>query len=213
MNTRQTNPGNGSWRRFLPGFMILLAAVLVVAAFAGGRPRVKAASKTTGQHQKVENSKMEKATFAAGCFWGVEETFRQIKGVTDTMVGYTGGTTENPTYEQVCRSKTGHAEAVQVTYDPTKVTYEQLLDVFWKNHDPTQVDRQGPDYGTQYRSVIFYHTPQQQKIALESKNKLDKSGKYSKPIATQIVPAVEFYKAEDYHQKYLEKRGLSNCHI
>jgi peptide-methionine (S)-S-oxide reductase len=193
--------------------MILLAAVLVVAALAGGRPRVKTASKTTGQHKKVENSKMEKATFAAGCFWGVEETFRQIKGVTDTMVGYTGGTTENPTYEQVCRSKTGHAEAVQVTYDPTKVTYEQLLDVFWKNHDPTQIDRQGPDYGTQYRSAIFYHTPEQQKIALESKNKLDKSGKYSKPIATQIISAVEFYKAEDYHQKYLEKRGLSNCHI
>jgi len=193
--------------------MILLVAVLVVVAFAGGHPRIKSTAQTTSNHKKVENSKMEKATFAAGCFWGVEETFRQVKGVTDTMVGYTGGTTKNPTYEQVCTNKTGHAEAVQVTYDPAKVKYEQLLDIFWKNHDPTQVDRQGPDYGTQYRSVIFYHTPEQQKIALESKNKLDKSGKYSKPIATQIVPAVEFYKAEDYHQKYLEKRGLTNCHI
>lgn len=157
--------------------------------------------------------KTQLATFAAGCFWGVEEVFRHIKGVVNTSVGYTGGNLKNPTYENVCTDETGHAEAVQVEYDPSKVPYEKLLDVFWENHDPTQLNRQGPDVGTQYRSAIFYHGEEQRKLAMKSKEKLEKSGKYKKPIATEIVPAKEFYKAEEYHQRYLEKRGLSTCHI
>jgi peptide-methionine (S)-S-oxide reductase len=156
---------------------------------------------------------MAKATFAAGCFWGVEATFRQLPGVTATRVGYTGGKTLNPTYKDVCTDTTGHAEAVEVDYDPSKLSYEKLLNVFWENHDPTQVDRQGPDWGTQYRSAIFFHTPEQEAEAKASKEKLDKSGDYRKPIATQIVPAVTFYAAEDYHQQYLEKRGMATCHI
>lgn len=158
-------------------------------------------------------NKTEKATFAAGCFWGVEAAFRQIKGVVRTMVGYTGGKMESPSYEDVCTDETGHAEAVQVEYDPSKVSYEQLLDVFWNNHDPTQLNRQGPDVGTQYRSVIFYRTPEQKKAAIASKEKLEKSGKYKNPIVTEIMPASKFFKAEDYHQQYLEKRGLSTCNI
>jgi len=153
------------------------------------------------------------AIFAAGCFWGVEETFRQTKGVLVTEVGYTGGTTKNPTYRDVCTDRTGHAEAVRVTYDPTKVTYDQLLDIFWNNHNPTTLNRQGPDIGTQYRSAIFFTTGEQEKAAQESKTKLEKSGKFSRPITTVIVPAADFYRAEDYHQRYLEKRGLSQCHI
>ena len=156
---------------------------------------------------------MEKATFASGCFWGVEETFRTTPGVIDTQVGYTGGHTENPTYQEVCTDRTGHAEAVEVTYDPVKVSYGQLLDIFWENHNPTQSNRQGPDIGTQYRSAIFYSSPEQEREAKASKEALEKSGKFSKPIATQIVPAGKFYAAEDYHQKYLLKRGRSHCHI
>jgi len=156
---------------------------------------------------------MEKATFGAGCFWGVEAAFRQVPGVIDTAVGYSGGTMENPTYRDVCTDKTGHAEVVQVRYDPAKVSYDQLLDVFWKAHDPTQVNRQGPDYGTQYRTAIFFHTPEQEAAAKASKQRLEKSGKFSRPIATEITPAGTFYKAEDYHQRYLEKRGLAQCHI
>ena len=158
-------------------------------------------------------NKTEKATFAAGCFWGVEAAFRQIKGVINTMVGYTGGKLKNPSYEHVCTDETGHAESVQVEFDPSRVSYEKLLDVFWSNHDPTQLNRQGPDVGTQYRSAIFYHNPEQKKLAIASKEKLQKSGKYSKPIVTEILPASEFYKAEEYHQQYLEKRGLSTCNI
>ena len=154
---------------------------------------------------------MEKATFGAGCFWGVEETFRQIAGVASTAVGYAGGSLENPTYEDVCTDRTGHAEVVQVEYDPSRVSYEQLLDVFWKNHDPTTLNRQGPDVGTQYRSVIFYHTPAQQAAAAASKERLAKSGKYRRPITTEIVPASTFWKAEEYHQRYLEKRGMASC--
>ena len=154
---------------------------------------------------------MEKATFGAGCFWGVEETFRQIKGVTSTAVGYMGGTLENPTYEDVCTDRTGHAEAVQVEYDPAHVSYEQLLDIFWTNHDPTTLNRQGPDAGTQYRSVIFFHTPAQQAAAVASKDRLDKSGKFKRPITTAIVPASTFWPAEEYHQRYLEKRGITSC--
>lgn len=146
-----------------------------------------------------------KATFAAGCFWHVEDLFLKIKGVTDTCVGYTGGSFDNPTYHDVCSDKTGHAEAVQIDYDPSKVSYDELLDVFWKNHDPTSLNRQGPDVGTQYRSAVYVHDEEQKKIALLSKENLEKSGKFKKPIVTQIVPAVTFYKAEDYHQKYFEK--------
>ncbi len=161
----------------------------------------------------MEEKQLEKATFAAGCFWGVEATFRQIKGVVETSVGYTGGTTENPTYKDVCTDRTGHAEAVQVIYDPARVSYEDLLTVFWENHDPTQLNRQGPDVGTQYRSAIFFHSPEQEKAALASKEQLAASGRFKRPIVTQIVPAAEFYRAEEYHQQYLEKRGLSSCHI
>ena len=156
---------------------------------------------------------MARATFAAGCFWGVEATFRQLPGVISTRVGYTGGQMQNPTYKDVCTDRTGHAEAVEVDYDPTKISYEKLLDVFWENHDPTQLNRQGPDSGTQYRSAIFYHDPEQQSAAESSKEKRGKSGAYRKPIVTQIVPATTFYEAEDYHQQYLEKRGLASCHI
>jgi len=156
---------------------------------------------------------MAKATFAAGCFWGVEATFRQISGVISTRVGYTGGNLPNPTYQDVCTDRTGHAEAVEVEFGPAKVSYDALLEVFWENHDPTQLNRQGPDWGTQYRSAIFFHSPEQEAAARASKEKLEKSGRFAKKIVTQIVPAVTFYPAEDYHQQYLEKRGLASCHI
>jgi peptide-methionine (S)-S-oxide reductase len=156
--------------------------------------------------------KTEKAMFGAGCFWGVEERFRQTPGVVSTAVGYSGGNTENPTYKEVCTDKTGHAEVVLVEYDPTKASYEQMLDVFWKGHNPTQMNRQGPDYGTQYRSAIFYFTPEQEKVARESKEKLDKSGRYRKPIVTQVEAAKPFFRAEEYHQQYLAKRGITECH-
>lgn len=154
-----------------------------------------------------------KAMFGAGCFWGVEQTFREVPGVIDAASGYSGGHMENPTYKDVCSDDTGHAEVVEVTYDPEKIKYEQLLDVFWKMHDPTQVNRQGPDFGTQYRSVIFVHSPEQERAAKASKETLAKSGRFSKPIATSIEPAKTFWRAEDYHQRYLEKRGLRHCHI
>jgi peptide-methionine (S)-S-oxide reductase len=156
---------------------------------------------------------IEKATFGAGCFWGVESTFRTIEGVIDAAVGYAGGKTENPTYEDVCSDETGHAEVVQVEFDPAIVNYEKLLDVFWTNHNPTTMNRQGPDVGAQYRSVIFYHSPEQRAAAEASKAALDKSGKFRSPIVTQIEPAPKFYRAEEYHQRYLEKRGRSHCAI
>jgi len=156
---------------------------------------------------------METATFGAGCFWGVEETFRQIPGVTDTAVGYLGGHLQNPTYKDVCTDETGHAEVVQVTYDPATVSYERLLDAFWAAHDPTTLNRQGPDVGTQYRSAIFFHSPEQERVARASKEKVQASGKFRRPIVTEISPASTFYRAEDYHQKYLAKRGMSHCHI
>lgn len=153
------------------------------------------------------------ATFGAGCFWGVEERFRTTPGVISTAVGYEGGTMENPTYEDVCTDTTGHAEVVQIEFDSEKVSYEALLEIFWANHNPTTLNRQGPDIGTQYRSVIFYHSPEQKAAAEKSKAALEASGKWKQPIVTQIVPAQAFYKAEDYHQQYLAKRGLNTCHI
>jgi peptide-methionine (S)-S-oxide reductase len=156
---------------------------------------------------------MAKATFAAGCFWGVEATFRQLPGVISTRVGYIGGNSPNPTYKQVCTDTTGHAEAVEIDYDPAKLSYDKLLEVFWENHDPTQLNRQGPDWGKQYRSAIFFHSAEQEAAAKASKEQLEQSHRFSKPIVTQIVPAVTFYEAEDYHQQYLEKKGLASCHI
>ncbi|WP_255336940.1 peptide-methionine (S)-S-oxide reductase MsrA [Methanosarcina sp. KYL-1] len=151
---------------------------------------------------------LEKATFAAGCFWGIEAAFRQLKGVVATAVGYTGGHFENPTYEYVCTDKTGHAEAVRVIFDPAVVSYEALLDVFWQVHDPTTKNRQGPDVGSQYRSVIFYHSEEQKAAAFASREKLEKSGVFKDPIVTEIVPVSAFYMAEDYHQQYFEKKGF-----
>lgn len=155
----------------------------------------------------------ELATFAAGCFWGVEELFRKLPGVLSTRVGYTGGDEDKPTYEQVCDDRTGHAEAVEVTFDPVQISYERLLEVFWKNHNPTQGHRQGPDIGSQYRSAIFFHSPEQEQTALASKKTLETSGIWKAPLTTEIVPATTFWPAEDYHQQYLKKRGLESCHI
>ncbi len=154
---------------------------------------------------------MAQATFGAGCFWGVEAEFRKLEGVTDTRVGYLGGDLVNPTYEQVCTDKTGHAEVVQVDFDPAKISYEELLEVFWNLHDPTQLNRQGPDFGTQYRSAIFFHTPEQEIAAQRSK--AEAQARIPKRIVTEITPASEFYVAEDYHQRYLEKRGLASCTV
>jgi peptide-methionine (S)-S-oxide reductase len=154
---------------------------------------------------------MATATFGAGCFWGVEAAFRQVPGVLSTAVGYAGGSLAKPTYEQVCSGRTGHAEVVQVEYDPDKVSYQQLLDVFWSNHDPTQLNRQGPDIGTQYRSVIFTHDAEQRQIAGASKAELDNSARFRRPIVTEILRFSAFYRAEEYHQQYLEKRGLAHC--
>jgi peptide-methionine (S)-S-oxide reductase len=155
----------------------------------------------------------EKATFGAGCFWGVEAAFRQIPGVVSTQVGYAGGRTPDPSYETVCSGRTGHAEAVEVTYDPSRVTYDDLLRVFWENHDPTTPNRQGPDVGEQYRSVIFFHSPEQEAAATSSQAALESAKRFRRPIVTQIVPAGPFHRAEEYHQQYLEKRGLASCHI
>ena len=155
----------------------------------------------------------EKATFAAGCFWGVEAAFRQVPGILDAAVGYSGGGFPDPTYEDVCTGRTGHAESVQVEFDPARVSYDQLLDVFWETHDPTTPNRQGPDVGTQYRSAIFFHNPEQEKSARESKSRLEASGRYRRPVVTEIAPASQFWRAEDYHQRYLERRGLAHCKI
>ena len=156
---------------------------------------------------------MEKAMFGAGCFWGVEAAFRQVPGVVATAVGYAGGHLANPTYKDVCTDGTGHAEVVQVEYDPSKASYDDLLKIFWENHDPTQLNRQGPDIGTQYRSAIFVYGPEQAAAARASKEAQEKSGRLRRPIVTQIEPAPELWRAEEYHQQYLEKRGLAHCHI
>lgn len=158
-------------------------------------------------------SKQEKATFGAGCFWGVEVAFRQVPGVTDAVAGYLGGGLPNPTYKDVCTGQTGHAEVVEVTYDPDRVSYDDLLNVFWSSHDPTTLNRQGPDVGTQYRSAIFYHDENQRQAAVASKEALSKSGRFPRPIVTEITPTSTFYRAEEYHQRYLEKRGLASCHV
>ena len=154
---------------------------------------------------------MEKATFGAGCFWGVEAAFRLVKGVKSTAVGYSGGHSANPTYKDVCGGKTGHAEVVQVEYDPAQVSFDDLLNVFWDNHDPTTLNRQGPDVGSQYRSAVFFHTPEQETAAKASKERM--RSRFKNPIVTEIAEASEFFRAEDYHQQYLEKRGLAHCAI
>ena len=155
----------------------------------------------------------EKATFAAGCFWGVEAAFRGVAGVTETQVGYTGGHTADPTYEEVCTDRTGHAEAVEVTFDPGKVSYAELLRIFWQIHDPTTPNRQGPDMGSQYRSAIFNHSVEQKRLAEESRSALERSGRFRRPTVTEIIPAQTFWRAEEYHQRYLEKHGRASCHL
>jgi peptide-methionine (S)-S-oxide reductase len=159
------------------------------------------------------SGKREKATFAAGCFWGVEAAFRGVSGVLETQVGYTGGHTDHPTYEQVCTDRTGHAEAVEVTFDPGKLSYTELLRVFWGIHDPTTPNRQGPDVGSQYRSAIFTHSDEQKRLAEESRAAMDRSGRFRRPIVTEILPAPTFWRAEEYHQRYLEKHGRASCHL
>jgi peptide-methionine (S)-S-oxide reductase len=156
---------------------------------------------------------MEKATFAAGCFWGVEAEFRRLKGVTSAQVGYTGGSIDDPTYKQVCTDRTGHAEAVELEYDPAQISYDDLLNAFWEMHDPTTMNRQGPDVGSQYRSAIFYHTPEQEAAAKKSRDALAASGKFKRPIVTEIKPATKFWRAEEYHQQYFGKNGIAACHL
>lgn len=159
------------------------------------------------------NQDLQIATFGAGCFWGVEAAYRQVKGVKATSVGFMGGDVNEPSYKQVCTTPTGHAEVVRVEYDPREVDYERLLEVFWENHDPTQLNRQGPDVGAQYRSVIFFHDAAQEAAARASKEALEASGRFKRPVVTEIVPATDYWVAEEYHQQYLEKRGLSQCHM
>lgn len=159
----------------------------------------------------MHNKKLKKATFGAGCFWGVEDIFRKLEGVMDTQVGYAGGDFDHPSYQDVCSGVTGHAEVVEVTYDPEIISYTDLLDIFWNIHDPTTLNRQGPDIGTQYRSVIFYHNSKQEELALESKKSLEASGRYEREIVTDIKPAGKFWRAEEYHQQYIEKTGRKSC--
>jgi len=155
----------------------------------------------------------EKATFGAGCFWGVEEAYRDVRGVTSTAVGYLGGTMDNPTYKDVCGGRTGHAEVVQLEFDPSVVSYRELLEIFWDNHDPTTRDRQGHDVGSQYRSAIFFHNNEQEATAIASKEEIDRSGRFAGPVVTEITRASIFFRAEEYHQRYLEKRGLGSCRV
>jgi len=161
----------------------------------------------------MENAQLEKATFGAGCFWGVEDAFAHVEGVRSTAVGYSGGTTENPTYRDVCSHRTGHAEVVQLEFDPSVVSYDDLLSIFWDIHDPTTLNRQGPDVGSNYRSAIFFHTPEQQAAAAASKERVGASGRFRRPIVTEITPASTFYRAEEYHQRYFEKHGMTHCNF
>lgn len=165
-----------------------------------------------GRMDRASSVTTKVASFGAGCFWGVEAEYRKLKGVKSTAVGYMGGTKQKPTYEEVCTDKTGHAEVVQIEYDPREVKYERLVEIFWSMHDPTMLNRQGPDVGSQYRSVIFYHTAEQQRLAIASKVKEQASGRHLRPIVTEIVPAGTFWRAEEYHQQFLEKRGMASCH-
>ena len=190
---------------------ILIAVILGLPAAAPAESSVDLNESAQAATTREGHTTMQKATFAAGCFWGVEAAFRQVKGVTSTTVGYTGGTFKNPTYEDVCQHKTGHAESVEVEYDPGQVSYDELLEVFWKIHNPTTKNRQGPDVGSQYRSVIFYHTPAQQASAEASKARQERSKRYKAPIVTEIATAPTFYRAEEYHQQYAEKHGGAQC--
>jgi peptide-methionine (S)-S-oxide reductase len=202
--------------------MVMLLGVLACGGCDSSPSRAEGGATASTQQPKAtpgaaplkeSNVKTETALFGAGCFWGVESSFRKVPGVLATAVGYAGGTNERPTYEQVCTSRTGHAEVVQVVFDPAKVSYQQLLDVFFENHDPTTLNYQGPDQGTQYRSVIFYSGDEQKQLAAAEKAKRDKSGEYVGPIVTSIDPAPTFWKAEDYHQQYFEKQGVNwSCH-
>ena len=195
--------------------LVTFAVLTAIVLWTGGNYKKEAKMETP--HQKnnpdvnSDPNTYEKATFAAGCFWHVQYEFDQAAGVVSTIVGYTGGKTENPTYKQVCTGKTGHAEAVEIIYDPNKVTYGKLLDVFFNMHDPTTLNRQGPDTGLQYRSAVFYHNESQRKAAIAEIEKLSKSSKFSGPIVTEVTPDGPFYKAEDYHQKYVEKHGVNAC--
>jgi len=199
----------------LVSFLVVLIIVFLCANLFGenGEKAKSMKNQAKQDSSSVDPNKLEKAIFAAGCFWHVQLAFDDVNGVISTSAGYTDGRTRDPTYKQVCYGNTGHAEAVLVIYDPNQVTYQKLIAVFWQMHDPTQENRQGPDVGTQYRSAIFYFDDKQKVAAEESKTKLDKSGKLKKPIATLIRPASEFYNAENYHQKYLEKRGVKSCNI
>jgi peptide-methionine (S)-S-oxide reductase len=183
-------------------------------------PAVPTAERTENQtlppdsdRGRIDPTTLQTATFGAGCFWGVEEAYRQVDGVVDTAVGFSGGSTTDPSYKEVCTGRTGHAEVVQVTFDPSQVSYEKLLDVLWDNHNPTTRNRQGWDIGSQYRSVIFTRTPEQVDAAHRSVEQLEQSGRFRKPVVTEIIPFSEFYRAEDYHQQYLAKRGQGACHI
>lgn len=188
----------------LHGIVAVFVTIILLASASCTR-------KEAGYGVSGEGKVTEKAIFAAGCFWGIEELFRKTKGVVSTAVGYTGGDLENPSYEDVCTDKTGHAEAVLVEYDPSVISYDSLLDIFWANHDPTTPNRQGPDVGSQYRSAIFYFNEGQRRAAEESKRRLAEGGKLPGPIVTEIVPSEKFWKAEEYHQKYLEKKGAESC--
>ena len=198
---------------FLSGFALIVAFSLSFLTFIVNQTPVQAAKVAAEAPSKASEAHLQKAIFAAGCFWGVEDEFRKVKGVVDAISGYTGGNFKNPSYKDVCSGKTHHAEAVEVLFDPAKVSYQQLLDTFWKMHDPTTMNSQGPDFGEQYRSAIFYFNDAQKAAAIASKEKLKASGTYATPIVTQIVPATDFYKAEDYHQHYFEKHpDAAACH-
>lgn len=210
----------GKVRRRWPGRAHLLALCSSAMALAGACTCQESSQMISddsamqaawASKHEVEPAERKKATFGAGCFWGVEARFRQIEGVLETAVGYSGGSLVNPTYQAVCTDKTGHAEVVQIEYDPSVVSYEKLLDVFWNGHNPTTRNRQGPDVGSQYRSAIFYHGDEQKAAAEASRKRLDKSGKFNRPIVTRIEPVYPFYRAEEYHQRYLEKRGRTTC--
>lgn len=204
--------------------VLMLLGLLVAGCTDAGKPASHASSGDLGPNPQITGGvapategeasvSLQQAMFGAGCFWGVEATFRKVPGVVDAAVGYSGGKTDNPSYQQVCYDATGHAEVVHLTFDPAKVTYEQLLEIFFKMHDPTQLNRQGPDIGDQYRSAVFTYSPEQASAARAAIERLTAAKRFRRPIVTTIEPAPTFWKAEDYHQRYLEKRGLDNCHV